>query len=113
MYGGGVMIRFMLRFVGLVGIALAFILLVYDGANWIENKVARPTTIEWVWNQTSAKAPQDVLRPLVAPLGNWLWDPVLQYFLAAPAALVLAILGAVLMLLGRKKRPLIGYGRDR
>jgi hypothetical protein len=107
------MIRFMLRFVGLVGLALAFILLVYDGANWIENKITRPTTIEWVWNQTYSKAPQDVLRPLVAPLGNWLWDPVLVSFLAAPASLVLAVLAAILMLLGRKKRPLIGYGRDR
>ena len=49
----------------------------------------------------------------MAPVGNWLWDPVLQYFLAAPASLVLAILATLLMLLGRKKKPLIGYGRDR
>jgi len=107
------MIRFLFRFVGLIGLALAFILLVYDGANWIENKITRPTTIEWVWNQIYAKAPQDVLRPLVRPIGDWLWDPVLMSFLAAPAALVLAILAALLMLLGRKKKPLIGYGRDR
>ena len=107
------MIRFMLRFVGLVALALAFILLVYDGANWIENKVARWTTIEWVWNQTYSKAPQDVLRPLVRPLGDWFWDPVLTSFLAAPASLVLAIAAVLLMLLGRKKKPLIGYGRDR
>src|SRR5437763_1449406 len=107
------MIRFVLRFVGLIGLALAFVILVYDGANWIENKITRLTTIESVWNQTYSKAPEQVLKPLVAPLGNWLWDPVLVYFLHVPAALVLAVLAAILMLLGRKKRPLIGYGRDR
>jgi hypothetical protein len=31
--------------------------------------------------------------------------------LTAPAFLVFAILGAILMLLGRKKKPLIGYAR--
>jgi hypothetical protein len=32
--------------------------------------------------------------------------------LTAPAWLVLGILGAILMLIGRKKRRLIGYARD-
>jgi hypothetical protein len=107
------MIRFVFRFVGLLGLALAFILVVYDGANWIENKITTLTTIEWLWNQIySTKAPQDVLRPLVAPIGNWLWDPVLVSLLRAPASLVLVVLSSVLMILGRKKKPLIGYARD-
>ena len=41
----------------------------------------------------------------------WLWNPVILTVLTAPAALVFAILGAILMLLGRKKKPLIGYAR--
>jgi hypothetical protein len=32
--------------------------------------------------------------------------------LDTPVALVLAILGALLLLLGRKKKPLIGYARS-
>ena len=32
--------------------------------------------------------------------------------LDAPTWLVLAVLAAILILLGRKKKPLIGYGRD-
>jgi hypothetical protein len=32
--------------------------------------------------------------------------------LNAPTWLVLGILGAILILLGRKKKPLIGYSRD-
>jgi hypothetical protein len=41
-----------------------------------------------------------------------LWDPVAVTLLDTPVALVLAILGALLLLLGRKKKPLIGYVRS-
>jgi hypothetical protein len=37
---------------------------------------------------------------------------VVSTFLNAPSSLVLVIFGMILMLLGRKKRPLIGYARD-
>jgi hypothetical protein len=87
------MIRFLFRFVGLLGLALGFVFLVYDG--------------------TKSKSPQDVLRPLTAPIANWLWDPVTVSFLGAPIWLVLAVLASLLMILGRKKKPLIGYARDR
>jgi hypothetical protein len=106
------MIRFVFRLVGLLGLALAFIIVVYDGANWILNKTLTLTTVEWLWNQIYSRPPQDVLRPLVGPVGNWLWDPVLLQLLSAPAALVLAVVSALLMLLGRRKKPLIGYARD-
>jgi hypothetical protein len=42
-----------------------------------------------------------------------LWQSVLQpYFLEQPAWLVLGIFGVLFMLIGRKKRRLIGYARD-
>jgi hypothetical protein len=107
------MIRFLFRFVGLLGLALAFFFVVYDGANWITNRTVILTTVERIWNDIYSKPPQDVLQPLVAPIGNWLWDPVTVYFLAAPAWLVLVVLASLLMILGRKKKPLIGYARDR
>jgi uncharacterized membrane protein YeaQ/YmgE (transglycosylase-associated protein family) len=45
--------------------------------------------------------------------GAWVWNGVIQpYFLKQPVSLVLAIVGAILILLGRKKKPLIGYARD-
>jgi hypothetical protein len=54
-----------------------------------------------------------VLRPLTAPIANWLWDPVTVTVLGAPIWLILAVLASLLMILGRKKKPLIGYARDR
>jgi hypothetical protein len=45
--------------------------------------------------------------------GPWAWQGVIQpYFLKQPVSLVLVIVGAILTLLGRKKKPLIGYARD-
>jgi hypothetical protein len=40
------------------------------------------------------------------------WEAVSAYVLAAPTWLVLGILGSILILIGRKKKALIGYGRD-
>jgi hypothetical protein len=107
------MIRFLFRFVGLLGLALGFFFVVYDGANWITNRALNPITVERIWDNIYSKPPQSVLQPLVAPIGNWLWDPMIVYFLAAPAWLVLVVLASLLMILGRKKKPLIGYARDR
>jgi hypothetical protein len=106
------MIRFMFRFIGLLGLALGFVLLVYDGTKSIANRTPELTTVERFWNEVYPRSPQDVLRPLTAPIANWLWDPVTVSVLGAPIWLILAVLASLLMLLGRRKRPLIGYGRD-
>jgi uncharacterized membrane protein YdbT with pleckstrin-like domain len=106
------MIRFLFRFVGLLGLALGFVFLVYDGTKSIANRTVEMTTVERVWNEVYAKSPQDVLRPLTAPIASWLWDPVTVSVLAAPLWLILAVLASLLMILGRKKKPLIGYARD-
>jgi hypothetical protein len=46
-------------------------------------------------------------------VGHWFWQGIVQrYFLDQPVSLVLAIIGGILIPLGRKKRPLIGYARD-
>jgi hypothetical protein len=106
------MIRFLFRFLGLVCLALGFIFLVYDGIRLIANGMVGATSIEKLWNEIFLKTPQDVLRPLIAPFGSSLWDPVVVPFLGAPVCLVFIVLGSIFILFGRKKRPLIGYARD-
>jgi hypothetical protein len=52
------------------------------------------------------------LRPLIeGRLGPYIWDPVFASFLDTPSWAVLGIFGIILILLGRKRRPLIGYAR--
>jgi hypothetical protein len=41
-----------------------------------------------------------------------LWDPGMVSVLNAPAFTLLACVGIVMLMLGRKKKPLIGYARS-
>jgi hypothetical protein len=106
------MIRFLFRFLGLLTLAAAFILVVYDGARYIANQTLDFTTIGYVWasvHQNSLLLFQPAVERHVAP---WLWQSLIQPdFLEQPAWLLMLIIGAILILLGRRKKPLIGYAR--
>jgi hypothetical protein len=107
------MIRFVFRFFGLLLLALGFIILVYDGTKSIADQKLRFSTVVEIWaniHQSSLSALQPVVERLVGPQ---IWGAVVQrYFLEQWAWLVFAIIAAILILLGRKKKPLIGYARD-
>jgi hypothetical protein len=105
------MIRFLLRFIGLCLLATAFVLLVYDGTKSIANHDIIYTKVVDVWaiiDQNSLNLVQAWLKQKVA----WAWDPYLQHVFDLPAWVVVGIVATLLILLGRKKRPLIGYVRD-
>jgi hypothetical protein len=106
------MIRFLFRFLGLVTLAAAFIFVVYDGVRFIANQRLDFTTVGYVWASVH-QASLEQFRPAVERnLAPWLWQALIQpYFLEQPASLLLLIVGAIFILLGRRKRPLIGYAR--
>ena len=107
---GSAMIRFLFRFIGLLCLALGFIFLVYDGTKSIADQRWFITRVSDVWimiNENSLTK----LKPMLEGIAGWLWDPLVVSVLNAPTWLVLLILGTILILLGRKKRPLIGYAR--
>jgi hypothetical protein len=105
------MIRFLFRFLGLLCLALGFIFLVYDGTKSIADQRFYVTRMVDVWVAVHDASLAQV-RPTVERIALWLWDPVVQGVLNAPTWLVLAVLGTLLILLGRKRRPLIGYARN-
>jgi hypothetical protein len=104
------MIRFLLRFLGVLCLALGFLLLVYDGTKWIADQRLHITKVSEVWTSVEENSLAK-LQPTVERVAPWLWDPITVDVLNAPSWLVLFVLGSVLLLLGRKKRPLIGYAR--
>jgi len=105
------MIRFLFRFLGLICLAAAFILLIYDGTKSIAGNSLSLTTVQALWELINS-AGLAKLRPLIEPYaGGLLWDPVMVAILAAPAWSLLGFIGILLLLLGRKKKPLIGYAR--
>jgi len=104
------MIRFLFRFIGLLLLALAFVFLVYDGTKSIADQRIYVTKVAEVWSTVHETSLAQV-RPTLDGLAPWLWEPA-NYVLNTSFCLVLLILGTVLVLLGRKKRPLIGYARN-
>jgi hypothetical protein len=105
------MIRFLLRFFGLCLLATAFVFLVYDGTKSIANHQLVYTKVGEGWalvDQSSLNSLQDWLKLKLV----WAWDPYLQTSFDLPVWVVLGILATILILLGRKKKPLIGYARD-
>ena len=105
------MIRFLLRVLGFLFVAAAFFFLVVDGTQWIANGKFSITSVGDIWkqvHQTSLLKLQPAIEQHVPP---WLWDAIKRFFFDAPVWAVLTVIGAILMLIGRKKRPPIGYAR--
>jgi hypothetical protein len=105
------MIRFLFRFIGLICLAGAFILVIYDGMKSIAGSNLYFTTVRALWELINAGSLAK-LKPLIEPYaGGLLWDPVMVSILAAPSWSLLGLVGILLILFGRKKKPLIGYAR--
>jgi len=109
------MIRFLFRFLGLLCLAAAFVLVVYDGTKSIAGNRLFITSVRTLWeliNVGSLQSFTQWFRPLVTPYGAGIaWDPVMLAILGAPSWSLLGAFGILLILLGRKKKPLIGYAR--
>jgi hypothetical protein len=105
------MIRFLLRFLGLCVLAAAFVFFVYDGTKSIANHQFVYMQLGQLWadiDQNSLNAVQDWLRQNAL----WAWNPYLRTVFDLPSWAVLGIVSSILVLLGRKKKKLIGYARD-
>jgi len=105
------MIRFLFRFIGLICLAGAFILVIYDGMKSIAGNSVYFTSVRTLWELINAGSLAK-LKPLIDPYANgFLWDPVMTGILSAPSWSLLGAFGILLLLLGRRKKPLIGYAR--
>jgi len=105
------MIRFLLRFIGLICLAAGFILLIYDGTKSIAGNRVFLTSVRTLWELINAGSLARLEPTIRSYVGGYLWDPLMVGLLAAPSWGVLGVIGILFLLLGRKKKPLIGYAR--
>jgi len=105
------MIRGFFRLVGLLLLAGGFIFLVYDGARSIADQALRLTRLGEFWNDIH-QASQQAFQSMVERASPLLWNSVVKLILNQPAWAVMGVLGIVLMLLFRPRKPLIGYSRN-
>jgi hypothetical protein len=105
------MIRGFFRLVGLLLLAGGFVFMVYDGARFVADNTLRFTRFGQFWNDVHQSS-QQAFRAWVESLSPWLWTNVVRVILDQPVFAVMAVLGILLMLLFRPRKPLIGYSRD-
>jgi hypothetical protein len=105
------MIRFLFRSLGLFCLAAAFVLVIVDGMKSIGDNRLTVTSVRALWELLNA-ASLAKLQPLISHYaGGILWDPGMVAVLAAPSWALIGGFGIVFLLLGRRKKPLIGYER--
>ena len=105
------MIRGFFRLVGLLLLAGGFIFMVYDGARWVADQSLSFTRFGQFWNDMN-QASKAAFRAWVESKAPWLWTSIVKVVLDQPVFAVLGIIGIVLMILFRPRKPLIGYSRD-
>jgi hypothetical protein len=105
------MIRGFFRLIGLLLLAGGFVFMVYDGARWVADQSLHFTQFGQFWNDVNQTS-QQAFRVWVEGKAPWLWTGVMKKLLDQPVFAVLGVVGVLLMLLFRRRKPLIGYGRD-
>ena len=102
------MIRFIVRIFGLALLAGAFAACVIDGAASIAAGQLSPT---WIGKTLYWALPNKFphLEATIRSIHPMLWDPIVLNILMLPTSLVLAVLGAGLLYVARKRPPPIGH----
>ena len=103
-------LRFLLRTLGLLSLAGAFVALIVDGTRSVAAE--RLVTMS-LGRLVTMVSPEGFvkLHAAVETHAPTLWDPVMVTILLLPTWVVLGALGLVLMALARPPRPKIGYVR--
>src|SRR4029079_4096522 len=105
------MIRGFFRLLGLLLLAGGFVFMVYDGARWVADQTLRVTRFGPISNDIHASS-QQAFRAWVESHAPWLWTSVIRVILDQPVFAVMGVLGIILMLVFRPRKPLIGYSRS-
>ena len=101
------MFAFLARFTGLWLIAGALVALVVDATKTIAASSLTVTPLGRAWFSISPsslmRTQEFVQRQIEAYIGHWLWDPIVQWILLAPAWVVFGIAGVWLVYAGRRR----------
>jgi hypothetical protein len=104
------MIRGFFRLIGLLLLAAGFVFLVYDGARSIADQALRLTRLGEFWNDVN-QASQRSFQAIIDAHAPFL-NGMLKLLLNQPSWAVMGVLGILLLLLFRPRKPLIGYSRS-
>ncbi len=101
------MLRFIARFLGYWIVAAALVAAVIDGAKSIAASAVVLTPVAETYTTVAAFGAPDGTE-IAIPTAPWPADVPLAWLMASPTAIVLAVLGVALLVLGaRRRRPFL------
>ena|SRR5579871_2041504 len=103
------MLRALIRCLGYLALSAGFIAFVIDGARYIANNEWSFLPIGGAIDAVLPGAYAGWQTTAKLRLPEFLFDPVLVRALALPFFVVMSLIGALLLLIGRKPKPRIGY----
>jgi hypothetical protein len=101
--------RGILRFLGLILAAGAFVAFVIDGAHSIADDTVRTEPVGALWGRVAGDSLAAFRSEVDDNLSPIVWDHLVQPILTLPVFAVLLILAVILLTLGRRPRSRIGY----
>jgi len=105
------MIRFLLRFIGLWLLAAGFVFFVIDGTKSIAGNMIYLTKLSETWDALHSPSRQALQLMIEHSVLASVLNPIVTSVVSAPTWAVLGVIGSLLIVMGRKKKPLIGYAR--
>jgi hypothetical protein len=105
-----VVVRFVLRLLGVLLFAGAFVAVVIDGTRSIAAGRFLPTSLQTAITLFSPDTVGEI-ETRMTHVGAWNWEPATLWLLAQPAFVVLGIAGLILLLLGHQKARPLGVPR--
>lgn len=100
--------RLLVRFIGVIALALAFAAAVIDGARYIADGAFTPISAGKALYWLSPRVLDGLQSFVEARFGPWVWNDVLVRALLAPVVLDLVVVSAILFVLSRPRPPEIG-----
>lgn len=100
--------RFLARFIGLLLAAGAFVAVVVDGARSIADSRPEATSLADVWAHIGSRSLAAAQASVDAVFSPALWSGIVAPLLAVPFFVVLMLLSALCLRLGRRPRSRIG-----
>lgn len=102
------MLAILARLIGFIVLSAGLAALVVDATHSLaaSSVVVTPLGENWgALHPASLRGTETVVRHGVEPIfGRWVWDPAIRSLLAAPGFAVLGVVGALFIVIGRKRR---------
>lgn len=98
------LIKFLMRFAGIVLFATALVAMVSDGSKSIARSEVVVTSVRQMWEGVSVQGPETLRESVTSTVDPQVWDVAVEPVLSWPLWLVALLTGSVTLWLGSRRR---------